>query len=191
MSGSGTRPVGLLIGSLVGTVFGLVFVVVNSAELPGAWPLGVRVGGVVVAAVLLAGILRAGRLSRGEEAGDHRGFVDRRYWNIVGIEAVALVAGLFVINQVLHRPSVAVAWIAVVVGVHFVGLGKLWHLGQFFTLGLVMTALGLVGFVLGGLQVSAGAIGLVAGVGSGVALFVTVAVSLARAGRTPAGSPAG
>lgn len=179
MAGSGSRPVGLVIGSLVAITFGLVFVEVNSGELPGGWPLGIRIGGAVVAVGLLVALGLTARRASAVPATDHKGFVDQRYWRIVGFEGIALLAGLVVINGVLGQPKVAVAWIAVVVGVHFVGLAKLWDMNLYLVLGMVMTVLGLAGFVLGAAGASAGSIGLVSGVLSGVALFVSVGVALA------------
>ena len=80
----------------------------------------------------------------------------------------------------LHRSEVAVAWIALVVGVHFVGLGRAFRLGRFHDLGAAMTALGIVGFVLDAFGAGAPTIGLVSGVLSGIALFATAAYSMAR-----------
>ena len=177
---AGSRPVGLVVGSVVAIAFGLVFVEVNSGGLPGAWPLGIRIGGAVVAVALLVALAFAARRAPAAPATDHQGFVDQRYWRIVGFEGIALFVGLVLLNGVLDASQVAVAWIAVVVGVHFVGLGKLWHMDLYLVLGVVMTVLGVAGFVLGALGASAGTIGLVSGVLSGVALFATVAVALAR-----------
>ncbi len=171
---------------MVGTAFGLVFVEVNSGGLPGDWPLIVRIAGAVAAVGLVVAILRAARLAPARRDGDHRGFADRRYWTIVGIEGIALMGGLFVLNAVFERPAFAVAWIAVVVGVHFIGLARLWHVDLYLVLGGVMTALGVIGFVIGAAGGSAGTVGVVAGVGSGVALFTTVATSLMLAGRADA-----
>jgi len=177
MAEGGNRPVGLVVGSLVAISFGLVFVVVNSGEL-GGWTTGVRIGGVVVAVALLVGLVLAARRAAAAPATDHKGFVDQRYWRIVGLEGIALFGGLVVINAVLGQPKVAVAWIAVVVGVHFVGLARLWGMDLYLVLGAVMAVLGLAGFVLAAAGASAGTIGLVSGVLSGVALFASVAVAL-------------
>ncbi|MCT2582892.1 hypothetical protein [Actinophytocola gossypii] len=177
---AGDRPVGLVVGSVVAIAFGLVFVEVNSGGLPGGWPLGIRVGGAVVAVALLVALAFAARRAAAAPDTDHRGFVDQRYWRIVGFEGIALFVGLVLLNGVLDWPQVAVAWIAVVVGVHFVGLAKLWHMDLYLVLGAVMTVLGVAGFVLGAAGTSAATIGLVSGVLSGVALFASVGVALAR-----------
>jgi hypothetical protein len=180
MVGSAARPPGMLVGLLVCVAFGVVFVEVNSGGLTDPWPLVVRVAGAVVALVLLAGVAVLAREPVAPLAEDHRGFVDRRYWAIVAGEGVALFAGLVVINAVLGANSVAVAWIAVVVGVHFVLLARVWHIPSFTVLGVGQTVLGVAGFVLGAAGASAGTIGLVSGVCSGVALFAMAAYSIGQ-----------
>ena len=171
---------GMVVGSLVGVVFGLVFIEVNSGGLTGSWPLVVRVAGAVVALALLAGVLWVAR--RGEVEGEvpSGGFAGRRYWNIVGLEGLALFAGLAVINGVLGRPEYAVPWIALVVGVHFVLLAQAWRIGLYRGLGIAQTALGLAGFVLAATGASLATVNVVAGVLSGVALYVTVAIAVLR-----------
>jgi hypothetical protein len=98
-------------------------------------------------------------------------FVDRRYWIIVALEVGALFGGLFIINGVLHRKAVSVAWVALVVGVHFFGLARIWRMRLYHWLGAAMTILGLAGFLIYALGGTAATIGLVAGVGSGAALY--------------------
>jgi len=116
-------------------------------------------------------------------APDNAGFTDRRYWAVVGFEAAALFGGLIVIKAVLGRPDMAVAWIAVVVGAHFFALARVWPTRSFHVLATVMVILGVSGLVLGAFAAPAGVIGLVSGIGSGVALFVTVAATLAGSTR--------
>jgi hypothetical protein len=168
-------------GTLVAVVFGLVFIEVNSGGLPGSWPLVARVAGAVVAAVLLAGVVWVAR--KGEVRGEvpEGGFTGRRYWNIVGVEGLALFGGLMVINGALKQPEFAVPWIALVVGVHFVVLGKAWRIGLHVWLGVVQTVLGLAGFALAATDASLATVNLFAGVLSGVALYVAAAIGIVRA----------
>ncbi|GIF13985.1 hypothetical protein [Actinoplanes teichomyceticus] len=171
------RPAGLAIGSMIALAFGTVFVVVNSGELPEPWPVSIRVAGVLVAVGLAAWLLRVTRSGVATRQ-TGAGFGDRRYWYVVAAEVIVLFAGLNVITRVLHAPEAAVGWVAVVVGLHFNALAWAWRMPLFHRLGAVMTALGVAGFVAYALNASAATIGLIAGVGSGVALFVTVAVAL-------------
>ncbi|MFC0003883.1 hypothetical protein [Micromonospora siamensis] len=175
---TGRRPSGLLVGSLVAISFGTVFVLVNSGGLAAPWPWVIRVVGLLVAAFLVVALLRVARREPAATGGPATGFMDRRYWIVVAVEAVALFGGLNVINRVLHRPEISVAWVALVVGVHFFGLGWVWRMPRYHWLGAVMTALGLAGFVIHALGGGAATVALVAGVGSGLALYLTVALAL-------------
>jgi hypothetical protein len=185
-SKSGRRPVGLVVGSTVAITFGTVFVLVNSAGLPAPWPVVVRVLGLLVAALLIVGLVLVVRRGSPETPTPGSDFVDRRYWLIVALEAAALFGGLAVVNGVLHRTAVSVAWVALVVGVHFFGLAMIWHIPLYHWLGAAMTVLGLAGFLIYGLGGSAVMVALVAGVGSGTALYTAVGVAVGDAlrGRT-------
>jgi hypothetical protein len=176
--GNGTRAGAA--GSMVAITFGAVFVLVNSAGLPGPWRLAIRLAGVLVAAVLVAGLLLAVGKAPAARQASVSGFADRRYWIVVAFEAVALFAGLFLLNEVLHRTAVAVAWVAVVVGVHFFPLARYWRIPLFHWLGAAMTVLGLAGFLIYAVGGTATTVALVAGVGSGAALYVAVGVALLR-----------
>lgn len=171
------RPAGLVVGSVVALAFGTVFVLVNTAGLPAAWSLVIRVVGLLVAALLIVGLVLVIRAGPAVEQAPISGYVDRRYWLIVAVEAGALFGGLAVINGVLHLTVVAVAWVALVVGAHFFGLASIWHMSLYHWLGAVMAVLGLAGFLIHAFGGSAGMVGLVAGVGSGTALYAAVAVA--------------
>lgn len=179
---------GTAIGSFIAIVFGLVFVEVNGGGLATPWPAVIRVAGVVVAVALLAvlvlaprGRVRAERSADDGPSDDQRTFFgSRRYWVIVAIEVVALFGGLAVINDVLDHGEVGISWIAVVVGLHFLGLGWAFRLGRFHVLGAVMIALGVAGFLLDAFGAGAAVIGLVSGVLSGASLFATAGYALLR-----------
>ncbi|MFI1990489.1 hypothetical protein [Actinoplanes sp. NPDC020271] len=181
MTGTGDdvrRPSGFLIGSIVALSFGTTFVMVNSGGPPGPWPAVLRVAGSAVAIVLLVGVLRARRLAAEARPGDVAGLADRRYWYVVAGEVVALFGGLYLINQVFETPEVAIAWVAVVVGVHFNALAWAWRMPMYHWLGAVMTLLGLAGFAAHALGASASTVALIAGVGSGFALYGAVAAAI-------------
>ena len=112
------------------------------------------------------------------------GFLDHRFWTIIALEGLALFGGLFVLNGLLHRTAVAVAWVALVVGVHFFGLGRIWQTRLYHWLGAALTLLSGAGFVIYAFGGTAATVGLVAGVGSGAAVFTAVAGSLRPSRRT-------
>lgn len=161
---------------LIGLVFGLVFVEVNSGDVAPGWSWGLRVAGVVIAAILFAGLLWRRRLWG--RTGQTAGRFGRRYWAVVAVEVVALFAGVVITNRVPDADRFTVAWIAVVVGAHFFGLGWIWRDRPLYLVGTVLTLLGVAGFVIGAAGGSAAATALVSGVGSGAALFCGVAVAL-------------
>ena len=109
------------------------------------------------------------------------GFADHGYWLIVALEAGALFGGLAVINGVLHGQAVSVAWVALVVGVHFFGLARIWRMPLYYWLGAAMAILSLAGFLIYALGGSAAMVGLVAGVGSGAALYAAVGAAVGDA----------
>lgn len=180
------RPPGMVIGSVVAIAFGTVFVMVNSSDLRTPWPLAVRVAGLVVAVALLAALAVLVRSTEEAAPADTQDDRHSRFWLVVLLEAVALFGGLAVINGVLDRPSVAVAWVALVVGVHFLALAAIWRMPMYRWLGAAMTLLGLAGFLIdlaGGTRAS---VELVAGVGSGVALYAAVGIVVREALRDEA-----
>ncbi|SCE97157.1 hypothetical protein GA0074695_2567 [Micromonospora viridifaciens] len=178
MPENGKRPAGMVVGSMVAITFGAVFVLVNSAGLPTPWSAVIRAVGLVVAALLIVGLVLVVRGAPPATQASASDYMDRRYWLIVALEAGALFGGLAVVNGVLHRSAVSVAWVALVVGVHFFGLARIWRMPLYHWLGAVMTVLGLAGFLIYALGGTAAIVGLVVGVGSGAALYTTVGAAL-------------
>jgi len=170
---------GQFTGLLIGLVFGLVFVEVSSGDLPVNWSFGLRAAGVMIAVMLFVGLLWRRRLL--DQAGQRADRFNRRYWAVVAVEVVAVLVGLAIIKRVLDADRFIVTWIAVVVGVHFFGLGAIWRDKRLYQVGTVLTLIGLAGFVIGAVGGSAAAIALVSGVGSGAALFVGVGLTLLAA----------
>ena len=180
------RSAGFVVGSVVAITFGTVFVLANSGGVPSPWPLVIRVAGLLVAALLVVGLVLAVRRGSSVTPEPVSGFADRRYWLIVALEAGALFGGLAVVNGVLHGKAVSVAWVALVVGVHFFGLARIWRMPLYYWLGAAIAILSLAGFLIYALGGSAAMVGLVAGVGSGAALYAAVGIAVGDAlrGRT-------
>ncbi|GAA3452865.1 hypothetical protein [Dactylosporangium matsuzakiense] len=186
------RLPGYVIGSIIATGFGTGFIAGNSGGLPDPWPQILRVGAALCAAALIIATFRTRSASTAAPASGPapaaepvpaRQAMGRGYWIVVAIEAIALFGGLFVINGVLHRSEVSVAWVALVVGLHFYGLGAVWHAPMYHWLATAMTALAVAGFVIYAAGGSAAAVSAVAGVGSGVCLYGAVLWGLLRARR--------
>ncbi|MFI7421320.1 hypothetical protein [Nonomuraea sp. NPDC049684] len=157
-------------GLLVGAVFGAVFVVVNAhGPLNPVAANVLRAAACLAAAAVLAMWLRAVRAERPAPAG-RRGMFGPGYLAVVVVEAVLLFGGLRVLAA-LGRPEEGnVAWVAFVVGVHFVALAPVWKDRSIAVPGAALTLLGAGGLVLAATPAVAW-VPVVSGVLSGVVLL--------------------
>lgn len=173
------------IGHVIGSSFGLVFVLVNSAPFPPALRIVASVLAIAVFLVILAAF---GRTARGvqrhemapSEAADATVGFPRRYWIIVGAEAIVLFGGIAILRQ--FEPSATLGWIALVVGVHFFPLARLWTSGraQLVVIACAMTGLGIIGLLLAFTTHIADVVAVVSGVGSGIVLLGSAFVVAVR-----------
>ena len=97
----------------IGAAFGLVFVLVNSGDVDTPWSWVLRALGVVA---FVGVIVRA--WGRAGVSIQPRPAALRVYWVSVALEAVALVAGSRLLDA-QGRAAYGVAWVAFVVGFHF------------------------------------------------------------------------
>jgi hypothetical protein len=171
------------LGLTIGSVFGLVFVLVNAGALPSPWPLVVRACGVLAfVAVQLA--LRAAAQRPAAERGDGAGF-NRGFGIVVAVEVVALFGGLQVLGRVFDAPDAGVAWISLVVGLHFVALAVVWGESSLHVLGGAVTVCGVAGLVLAATGADPSAVAAVAGVVPGFILLAAGGWAAARSARVP------
>jgi hypothetical protein len=177
----------------IGGVFGFVYLMINSQQLPSP------VDGVVETLAVLAfvGLLIAARqailasrragIDESGGGGADIGF-GPGYWRIVAAEVVAILAGLAVLSGPLDAPHAMVAWISVVVGVHFLGFYGLWHRPVYLWLGLGVALCGVAGLAVRADGLSAALIPIVAGILPGMLLFAFCYWRVARVMRD-AGAP--
>lgn len=189
MGSSNGQVRALKAGGLVVLTFGFIFVEADAAGLHSGQQGVVRGAGFIVALALFAAINRAARAAARDTA--RRPRLGWQYWMIVAAEVVALLAGLVVINGVARAHELTVPWIAAVVGVHFFAFVRMWQNRAYAVLGVVVTALGVAGFVLYADGASAVTIRVVSGIGSGVALYLAAAYALVRLRRSAVGTPGG
>jgi len=90
---------------------------------------------------------------------------------VVVAEVGVIAAGLVVLKGPLHVPEGAVAWVAQVVGVHFIALAVVWKLVFFHGLGAALVFCGVAGLVLAATGSAVSAINLVGGVLPGAILL--------------------
>src|SRR2546422_9034268 len=127
------------LGALIGAAFGTVFVLVNSGA-----PLPTAIGWVLrgLAVVALAAVILLGGRGGGRPTLDDRPMFGPSYRVIVVGEVVLLVAGFFVLSLLDAPVQANVAWIATVVGIHFVALASAWKTASILVVGVVLTVLG-------------------------------------------------
>jgi hypothetical protein len=177
------------LGLVVGAAFGLAYVLVNAGPLPS--PLGALLRAlavVVFAAVLLA--LR-GAAAPPDDGATGPGF-GRGYALVVAAEVAAFAGGNALLNGPLDLPRGVLAWISFVVGVHFLGLARIWNEPSLRLLGLAIAALGALGLGVAAAGASEAVVAAIAGVGPG-ALLLAGSLWGARSPRgvSTAGRPSG
>ncbi|TDD04711.1 hypothetical protein [Nonomuraea diastatica] len=135
-------------GLLVGAVFGAVFVVVNAqSPLNTVTVTVLRVAACLAAAGVLAMWFATARKER-REAEARRSMFGRGYLIIVAAEVILLFGGLMVLAASELPEQANVAWVALVVGAHFVALAPVWKDRSIAVPGVLLTLLGTAGFVL-------------------------------------------
>jgi uncharacterized membrane protein len=158
------------LGSFIAAAFGLVYVVVNAGALPSSVGTPVSVLGAIAFLAVLAAMRRAARGSADASAPPRRD-LGGRYWLVVAGEVVALVGGLAVLNGPLDAPEAGVAWVSVIVGLHFFALAAVFAEPSFRGLGASISALGALGLLLVVAGASEGLVAAVSGVVPGAVLL--------------------
>ncbi|MEV0586942.1 hypothetical protein [Nonomuraea sp. NPDC050310] len=137
-------------GLVVGATFGLVFVLVNAGEpLPFWLATALQILAIVgYLAMFVLGQLGLKKHGRPEADPAGRQSYGKGFWITVVIEFALIFGGLYARAQTDLPPETNVAWIALVVGLHFV---VFWKIGWDFVIaipGFILTALGLIGLVM-------------------------------------------
>lgn len=178
-----------LTGAVIGGAFGLVFAVANARTPLGATVATLfRILAVGAFITLVLARRHALRHRRGGRSAPATRLFGRRYWLIVAGEVGLLIAGYVALSASGAPDQAGVAWIALIVGLHFVAfrVAGVWEGGT------VLSASPLVILGAAGLaMVAAGAatwVPLVSGVLSGFTLLTGSLTVALRELRTP---PAG
>ncbi|GAA3429426.1 hypothetical protein ACWDTT_28800 [Streptosporangium sandarakinum] len=158
-------------GLLIGAVFGAVFVIVNAGDpLDTVTATLLRVVACVAAVSVMVMWFRTARRERPAPQEARRNMFSRAYLAVVAAEAVLLFGGLRVLAALGHPEQANVAWVAFVVGVHFIALAPVWKDRSIAVPGVVLTVLGVAGLVLAATAAVAW-VPFVSGVLSGVVLL--------------------
>ncbi|MEV0144899.1 MULTISPECIES: hypothetical protein [unclassified Nonomuraea] len=157
-------------GLLVGAIFGAVFVVVNAQSPLNALTVNLLRAAACLAAASVIGMWFVSARRGPSTAGRERNMFSRGYLIVVAAEAILLFGGLRVLAALGVPEQANVAWVALVVGVHFIALAPVWKDWGIAVPGVVLTLLGVAGLVLASTAAVAW-VSFVSGVLSGVVLL--------------------
>lgn len=169
-----------LVGVVIAAGFGIAWTFWAASGLAGGAAVAVRVAGVVLGLLVVTGALRRRRTMRWAAAAPQRTsgsmFGSRGYRVSVGVEVVALFGGNAVLGAAGHGGYVA-AWTALVVGVHFVGFGRLFT-PMFYWLGAALLLAAFAGAAAGAATGSIRAVEATTGLIAALSLFLAGARGL-------------
>ncbi|MFE2160436.1 hypothetical protein ACFW9M_21805 [Streptomyces lydicus] len=174
-------------GVFIGALFGTIFVIANAHDpLNPTIGVALRVLAVLTFGGLLALALRAGRRGGaavgGPQASSQESWYGGKFGFVVAAEVVLMIGGNLALRGAGAPAETAVAWIALIVGLHFLALTAVWKRRSIAVPGTALTALGVIG--LGMAATSAVAwVPFVSGVLSGVALLGGSAYAVTHAYR--------
>jgi hypothetical protein len=170
---------GALIASIISAAFGVGWIQWGAENLSGTAPIVIRVVGGVIGLVIIVRCIRLRLTSRGESGPGQRSmFASRGYRLVVAGEVIALVAGGLVLSAT-HQTEYQICWIALVVGVHFLGFGKLFAT-RYYYIGAALIIAAVAGTILGLAGDGVAAVQAVTGFVSGLVLLVAPAVTLGQ-----------
>lgn len=178
---------GALVGAMISGGFGLAWSVWGASGLSGAASAVVRTAGIVIGLLIILWCAHMWRSAPAGGSGSGTMFSSGAYRLIVALEVLALICGNVLLGLIGHREYV-IAWVATVVGVHFLGFGWQFWAG-FYGLGAALITAGIVGTIVGLGGGSAGAIKGTAGLIAAASLFVAGGVTIvthAESAKAPA-----
>lgn len=171
------RRVDLAIAALVLSVAAMAWFGWGQAEPPSGWSPVLTVGSIVsIAVAMLAGVTTCRR--RGGAASMQDPAVRHAYWWIVGTEIAACLLGVAVLG-VAGEMRFLPAWILLVVGVHFLPLGRVFQIAELYPAGIAVSVVAVAAAITG--MAASVAPSTVAGAGGGLICLVAALFCLRRA----------
>jgi len=159
---------GVLVGATISGVFGVAWSLWAASGLSGVVAIVVAVVGIVLGLLIIIPTVRA-RRSASAADGSRSMFSSRPYRLIVAGEVIAIVVGAIVLGRTGHTQYIP-GWVAVAVGAHFLGFGRLFW-GGYYVLGGALIAAGVVGAIVGLSGHSSGSVAATTGIIAAVSLF--------------------
>ena len=175
----GARGVDLAITALVLSVAAMAWFGWGQAQPPSGWSLVLTVGSIAsIVVAVLSGVASCRRRGH-EEASMHDPAVRRVYWRIVGTEVAACLLGVAVLG-LAGKTGFLPAWILLVVGVHFLPLGRVFRIGELYPTGVAASVIAVAAAITG--AATSVAPSTVAGAGGGLVCLIAALLCLRRSG---------
>lgn len=133
-----------LTGVMICGIFGIAWAAWGASGLSSATAIVVRIVGVLLGVLI---IIRSARLRRSAPAGRESMFKSSRYWLVLAAEIAAIAAGAVILRATGHQAYIS-PWIAMVVGVHFLGFGRLFA-AAFYAVGAAVIIAAIAGAAVG------------------------------------------
>lgn len=173
-----------LVGVAIAGGFGIGWALWAASGLAGGAATAVQIAGVVIGAVIVAGALIRHRTVEPDPAASSRSgpmFRSRGYVVWVAAEVIAIVVGNAVLGATGHGKYVA-PWTAFIVGVHFIGFGRLFT-AMFYWVGVAFIAAAIVGVAVGAAGGTREAVEASTGLIAAATLFVAGGLGLQGSSR--------
>ena len=178
---------GVLTGCIIAAAFGVAWALFGASGLPAAAQGAVRAAGIVAGVIIIGRAIRLRRIAPEPATSMFR---SRQYRLVVAAEAAAIAAGLAGL-AVAGASEYIAAWVAIVVGVHFLAFGRFIS-AFYYPLGAIVTAGGIAGIAVGVAGGSAGAVEATASLTAAASLLSASAARVLRVpGRAAAPAAAG
>lgn len=145
-----------LAGTVIAGMFGVFWALWGASGVPRSAAGPIRIAGVAIGSAIVAWAVHVGRSGGPASAPDPTArrpqrtrsvFTSRGYLVVVGLEFVAILVGARVLAATEHGDYIS-AWIATVVGVHFLAFGRMLFRG-FYWLGSALIGAGAAGALAG------------------------------------------
>lgn len=173
------QAIDLAITALVLAVAAIAWFGWGQAQSPAAWSPALIAGSFASTAAVLPAYAAMRRL-RGAAPSMREPVVQRAYSRIVGAEAAACLLGAVALTSAGQPPYVP-AWILLVVGAHFLPLGRLFGIAELYPASLALIAIATTAAIIG--TITSVRPSAVAGAGGGLACLLA-ALSCVRRSRT-------
>lgn len=169
-----------MVGVIIAGGFGIAWAFWAASGLSSGVAAAVRIAGAIVGALIVAAAVLRHRAagSAGSDPSSRSGsmFRSRGYLAWVVVEVIALVGGNVILGASGNSAYVA-AWTALVVGVHFIGFGRLFA-AMFYWLGAAFVAAAITGAIAGAVSGTRQAVEASTGLIAAASLFVAGASGL-------------